>query len=161
MKRTNLSTLILLAVLGGVGGAFLETALAASGTPVIIPPYTLAFALAAIGVIVILLAVPIRRHTRGKSHAPIDPYYATRVLMLAKACALSGALLTGIGIGVTIYLLTRSNVPGVGSVGSAIATVVGAAVLLTGGLIAEHMCTIPPGDDEDDDPGKKTVRVRP
>jgi hypothetical protein len=161
MKRTSISVLILLAILGGVGSAFLETGLAAAGRPIVIPPLTLGIALAAIGVIVVVLAVPIRRLTRGKAKTPVDPYYATRVLMLAKAGALTGALLTGVGAGVLIYLLSRSIVPAVGSVGSAIATLVGAAVLLAGGLIAEHMCTIPPSDDDDDENGKKTVRVRP
>jgi hypothetical protein len=160
MKRTSISTLVLLAVIGGVGGAFAETGLAAAGRPIILPPLTLAVALALIGGIVVWLAAPIRRLTRGKAKVPIDPFYATRVLMLAKACALSGALITGLGVGITIYLLTRSVVPGVGSVGLAVSTVVGAGLLLAAGLIAEHMCTIPPGDDDDDESGKKTVRVR-
>jgi hypothetical protein len=160
MKRTSISTLVLLAVIGGVGGAVAETGLAAAGRPIILPPLTLAVALALIGGIVVWLAAPIRRLTRGKAKVPIDPFYATRVLMLAKACALSGALITGLGVGITIYLLTRSVVPGVGSVGLAVSTVVGAGLLLAAGLIAEHMCTIPPGDDDDDESGKKTVRVR-
>ncbi len=160
MKRTSPVTLVLLAVLGGVVGAFLETALTAGGRPIIVPPLTLAIALAAIGGIVISLAVPIRRLTRGKAKGPIDPFYATRVLMLAKASALCGALLTGFGIGIGIYLLTRSVLQ-VNSVGLAVATIVGSAVLLAAGLIAEHMCTIPPGDDDDDDPGKKAIKVRP
>ncbi len=160
MKRSSPFTLILLAVLGGVVGAFLETALTVGGRPIIIPPLTLAIALAAIGGIVVSLAVPIRRLTRGKTKGPIDPFYATRVLMLAKACALCGALLTGFGIGIAIYLLSRSILQ-VNSLGLAIATVIGSGVLLAAGLIAEHMCTIPPGDDDDDDPGKKAVKVRP
>jgi hypothetical protein len=160
VKRTSPVTLVLLAVLGGVVGAFLETALTAGGRPIIVPPLTLAIALAAIGGIVISLAVPIRRLTRGKAKGPIDPFYATRVLMLAKASALCGALLTGFGIGIGIYLLTRSVLQ-VNSVGLAVATIVGSAVLLAAGLIAEHMCTIPPGDDDDDDPGKKAIKVRP
>jgi hypothetical protein len=160
VKRSSPFTLILLAVLGGVVGAFLETALTVGGRPIIIPPLTLAIALAAIGGIVVSLAVPIRRLTRGKTKGPIDPFYATRVLMLAKACALCGALLTGFGIGIAIYLLSRSILQ-VNSLGLAIATVIGSGVLLAAGLIAEHMCTIPPGDDDDDDPGKKAVKVRP
>ncbi len=161
MKRVNISTLILLAALGGVTGAFLETALAAGGRPIVLPPLTLAVALLAIGVIVILLAVPIRRLTTGKSKEQIDPYYATRVLMLAKASALSGSLLTGFGVGITIFLLTRSVLPGVGSVGLALSTLLGAGALLVAGLIAEHMCTIPPSDDGDGESGKKSIRVNP
>lgn len=161
MRRTNIWVLVLLAAIGGVGGALLEAGLTSAGRAIILPPLTLALALALIGGIVISLAVPIRRLTRGKAKGPIDPYYATRVLVLAKASALTGGLLTGFGIGILVYLLTRSIVP-LGSIGSAVVTVVGAGVLLAGGLIAEHMCTIPPSDgDDDDDQGKKAIRVRP
>jgi hypothetical protein len=160
MKRTRIPTLALLLVLGGVSGAFLETALASGGRPIINPPVTLPVALVAIGVLVVALAVPIRRLTKGRSRAPVDPLYATRVVMLAKASALTGSLLLGGGAGILIYLLSRTGVPAVGSVAPAIALIVGSGILLAAGLIAEYMCTIPPEDPDDDDQGKKPVRVR-
>jgi hypothetical protein len=159
MKRTNIVTPVLLALIGGIGGGFLEAALATSGRPIVLPPLTLGLALLAIGVMVVLLALPIRRLTRGKATHPIDPFYSTRVLVLAKASALGGSLVTGFGAGVLVYLLSRSVVPGVSSVGQAVATLVGAAGLLVGGLIAESMCTIPPNDD-DDDTGNRVVPVK-
>jgi hypothetical protein len=161
MKRTSVTALVLLALVGGVGGGLLETALAASGRPVVLPPITLALALLAIGIMVIVLALPIRRLTRGTSRQRVDPFYSTRVLVLAKASALSGSLITGFGVGVLVYLLTRSVVPGVASVGPAVATLVGAGCLLAGGLIAEHMCTIPPGKDDDGEQPNRTVKVSP
>ena len=148
MTRTNPLHLLLLVVLGGVTSWFLEIALAASGRPVIIPPFTLAVALVLIGVIIVVMALPVRRVSRGIPNARVDPFYATRVVMLAKASALSGALLGGGGLGIVGYLLTRSVLPAVGSVTMAVATAVSAIVLLVAGLIAEHMCAIPPGDDE-------------
>lgn len=160
MKRTSIGTLVLLALIGGIGTGFLEVALAASGRPILLPPVTLALALLAIGIMVVVLALPIRRLTRGRAQQPVDPFYSTRVLVLAKASALSGSLLTGVGVGVLAYLLTRSVVPGVGSVGLAVATVVGALCLLAGGLIAEQMCSIPPSDD-DDDQSKRAVGAQP
>ena len=160
MKRTNISTLVLLALIGGIGGGFLETLLAAAGSPIVLPPLTLGLALLAIGIMVVVLALPIRRLTRGKASQPIDSFYSMRVLVLAKASALSGSLVTGFGAGVFIYLLSRSIVPGVGSVVQSVATLVGAACLLAGGLVAEHMCTVPPNDD-DDDQGNRAVQVRP
>lgn len=159
MKRTNTITLILLTAIGGVGAGLLETVLTARGRPILLPPLTLGLALLAIGGIVVLLALPIRRLTRGTGQQPIDPYYSTRVLVLAKASALSGSLLAGFGVGVAIYLLSRSVVP-LGSVGLAVAMLIGAGGLLAGGLIAEHMCTIPPDDDDEDD-GKRPIRVQP
>jgi hypothetical protein len=162
MKKTSPTSLIILGLIGVVVTALLEFALSAAGRPVVIPPLTLAIALAAIGVILIVLALPIRRLAQGKAEEPVDPFYATRIVMLAKASALGGALITGVGIGVVVYLLTRPVAPALGSVGLAVATIVGAGILLACGLIAEFMCRIPPGDDDDDDgPSKVPVRLEP
>ncbi|WP_165063316.1 DUF3180 domain-containing protein [Marisediminicola senii] len=161
MTRTRISSLLLLAAIGLVVGGMTQLALASAGRPIVIAPITLPLALIAIGAIVVWMAVPIRRMTRGRAPAkgPVDPFFATRVVMLAKASALSGALLAGAGGGMLAYLLTRSVVPGVGSLASTIATIVGAVVLLTCGLVAEHMCRIPPDDDEDND-GQRPARAR-
>lgn len=160
MKRTRVGTLLLLGFLGAVGGAFAETLLASNGAAIIVPQLGLPVSLVAIAVILILLAVPIRRLTQGKAKAPVDPYYATRVVMLAKACALSGALLAGLSLGVTGFMLTRPALPSGGSIGLAVSTLVGSGILLAAGLIAEHMCTIPPVEP-DDDVDSKPIRVRP
>lgn len=157
MKRTRVTTLILLAVVGAAVGALGELALVANGRPIVNLPITLAIALAVIGGIVVTMAVPIRRMTRATTAPRVDPFYATRILMLAKACALTGSLVAGVGIGVLVYLLTRSVI-GVGSVTQTIAAIIGAGVLLAGGLVAEHMCRVPPGDDEND-PGKEPVKA--
>lgn len=168
MKRTNVSTLLILAIIGAAGAGLVQAALATSGRPVVNPPVTLPLALAAIGAIVVILAMPIRRMTQGPpsrnanrlSPGAVDPFYATRVVMLAKASALSGALLTGVGIGMLGYLLSRSVLPGTGALGATIGATAGAAVLLACGLVAEFMCRIPPEDDEDGDDGQKPIRVR-
>jgi Na+/melibiose symporter-like transporter len=151
VTRTNPLHLVLLAVLGGGATWLLQTALASAGQPVLIPPFTLAVALTLIGVIMVVMALPVRRVTRGTARKRVDPFYATRVVMLAKASSLSGALLAGGGLGIAGYLLTRSVLPGVGSVTMAFATALGAILLLVAGLVAENMCTIPPDDDDKQD----------
>lgn len=148
MTRTKPLHLVLLAALGATLAWFLQTALAASGNAILMPPLTLAFALALIGAVIVLMALPVRRVSRRVEGARVDPFYATRVVMLAKASSLSGALLGGAGLGIVAYLLSRSVVPGVGSVTMALASTAGAIVLLAAGLIAEHMCAIPPDDDD-------------
>jgi hypothetical protein len=148
VTRTRPSILVLLAVLGGGAGWFLETALVASGRPTFIPPITLAAALALIGVIVVLLALPVYRVVRGTAKTRVDPFYATRAVVLAKASSLTGTLLGGAALAITIFLLTRSVIPPVGSVALAVATTVAGVMLLAGGLIAEKMCTLPPSDDD-------------
>lgn len=148
VTRTRPLHLVLLAALGGTLAWFLQTALTATGNPVIVPPLTLALALALIGAVIVVMALPVRRVARRVEGARVDPFYATRVVMLAKASSLSGALLGGGGLGFAAFLLSRSVLPGVGSIALALAAAAGAAVLLAGGLVAEHMCTIPPDDDE-------------
>ena len=160
MRRTSVVSLIVIGVVAAAGAWMLQLGLAASGRPVLVPPFTLPLALGAIGAIVVSLAVPIRRMTRGSMTSPVDPFFATRIVMLAKASALSGALLSGVAVGLLIHLLTRAVVPAVGFLAPSIAAIVGAAVLLACGLVAEHMCRIPPRDDEDDDDHDKPIRVR-
>lgn len=159
MSRTNPLHLVLLAVLGATGAWFVEVALAASGNAVLIPPVTLAVALTLIGVLIVILALPVRRVSRGVPNARIDPFYATRVVVLAKASSLGAALLTGAGLGIAGYLLTRSVLPGVSAVVLAFAMAAGAALLLVASLVAEHMCAIPPDDEgRDGRPDPRSIR---
>ena len=148
MTRTRPSMLLLMGLLGGVAGWFLETALVAGGRAAFIPPVTLAAALALIGIIVVALALPVYRVVKGTAKTRVDPFYATRAVVLAKASSLTGALLGGAAVAILLFLLTRSVIPPVGSLALAIATVVAGIVLLAGGLVAEKMCTLPPSDDD-------------
>lgn len=148
MTRTRPITLVLLAAFGATLLWFAQAALAASGRPVLIPPFTLGIALVLIGVVIVVMAWPVWRVSRRVAGARVDPFYATRVVVLAKASSLSGALLAGGGLGIVGYLVTRSVLPSSAAIGTAAATAVGAILLLVAGLVAEHWCTIPPDDDD-------------
>ena len=152
MTRTPPLILLLLAVLGGGVLWFIETALAVTGRAIMIPPITLGVALLGIGVIIVVMALPVRKVARGVANARVDPFYATRVLMLAKASSLGGALLGGGGLGVVGYLLSRSVVAAPGAVAMSGAAAVGAILLLVAGLVAEQMCSIPPSRKQRDSP---------
>jgi hypothetical protein len=147
VTRTRPLHLVLLVLLGAAALWFVQIALAAAGRPVVIPPYTLGVALLLIGVIVVAMAWPVWRVTRKLPGARVDPFYATRVVMLAKASSLGGALLAGSGVGLILYFVSRSVLQ-VGSITMAAVAAGGAVLLLVAGLVAEHMCTIPPDDDE-------------
>lgn len=153
MKRTHPSAVIGLVLAGLVAGFLFETAIVASAHPILVPPYAMAATLAAIGVIVVLLAWPIRRAVRGTVKTRIDPFRALRIAVLAKASALVGALLAGAGAGILGYLLTRTVLPAGPSIAQAVALVVGGLVLLVGGLMGEYFCTLPPPGDDDAPPG--------
>jgi hypothetical protein len=157
MKRTRPTSLIGLGVLGLVVGFLGEFAAASSGLAVFVPPLTLPITLVAVAIIVVAFAVPIRRAVRGRSSRRIDPFQATRIVVLAKACGLSGALLTGAGIGILLFIFTRDVLPASNAVLLSALGTAGAVVLLIAGLVAEYFCTLPP-DDKDDDPEAARAR---
>jgi hypothetical protein len=142
VTRTRPLTLILFAVLGGAATWLIEVALISSGRPAVVPPVTLALALGVIGVLDVALALPIRRAVRDRALPRVDPFYATRVAIFAKASSIAGSLVAGVGLGMLIFLSTRSVLL------MAVATIVGAVILLVGGLVAEYLCSIPPDDDD-------------
>jgi Protein of unknown function (DUF3180) len=149
VKRTHPTTLIALGVLGVAVGFLIEAAATGRGAATFVPPYSLPLTLFVIAAFVVALAVPIRQATHGKARGRIDPFQAARIAVLAKACSLSGGLLAGFGIGVLVFLLTRSVLPASGNVVQAVVSFLGAVALLVGGLIAEHLCTLPPGPGEE------------
>jgi len=159
MKRTSPALLLALALFGGVAGFGAQTVLAAMSLAKLRPEYTLALSLVAITALVIVLAVPVRRATRGRLGRRIDPFYATRVVLLAKACSIVGALLAGGGVGLLADLLLR-GVPSGDLLARILVSLAGSAVLLAGGLVAEFLCRVPPRDEDDDrrDGGPERVR---
>lgn len=152
MSRTTPTPLLVAATLGAVAALFAQLGLQASGRPVFMPPVSLALALATMAAIIIALAVPVARAARGRPGAKVDPFYATRVVLLAKASSITGALLSGAALGNLGYLLTRTVTPEVGSLGLAVAAAVAAVILVVSGLVAEHLCKVPPDADDGDGP---------
>lgn len=149
MRRTGAIPLIALGVIGVVIGYLLEIALVAAGASMLIPPVSLSITLVAIAVIVVLFAIPIRRAVHSKVRVHVDPFRAMRVAVLAKACSLVGALLTGTGIGIVIYVLTRPIPATSDAVWLSVVAAVSAVILLVAGLVAEFFCTLPPPQDDD------------
>ena len=147
MTRTKPLLLVILAVASAVVALLLQLALGASGLSKLVPQVTLSVTLVLIAVIVVALALPVRRATRSTEKRHVDPFYATRVVLIAKASAVTGALLGGGGVGVLVELLGRP-VSAVGTVWSAVAMLVAAALVLAAGLVAESWCAVPPEDDE-------------
>ncbi|MFG6402223.1 MULTISPECIES: DUF3180 domain-containing protein [unclassified Microbacterium] len=152
MKRTGPGVLILAAVLGAVVGFVIDSALVAMGRPTFAPAVTLPILLVMVGAVCVVLAVPIARATRGRGSAPVNPFRAVRIAMLAKASSIVGATFGGFAAGLLGYLLTRPVTPSVGSMSATIATVVCGAILVAAGLVAEQLCTIRK-DDDDESPG--------
>lgn len=152
MKPTRIPVLLVLAAIGASVGWIVEAGLVAMGRAIAVPPVTLSVSLALVAAIIIGMAVPVFRVVRGTATKRVDPFYATRVVVLAKASSLAGALLAGGALAILGFVLTRSIVPAVGSVALTIAASVCAVALLIAGLVAEKMCTLPPQDDDTNSP---------
>lgn len=152
MKRTRPGILIVAAVLAVGAGFVTDQLLTASGRPTFTPAVTLPILLAVLGAFVVVLALPIRRATRGSTGAPVNPFRAVRVAALAKASSILGALFAGFGAGLALFLSTTPAPPSLGSMGTVIATIVCGVLLVAAGLVAEHLCTIRK-DDDDEQPG--------
>lgn len=152
MRRTSPAALVISVAIGFAVGFVVDQLLTATGSPTFTPSVTLPILLVLLGIFVVMLATPIRRATRGPNGAPVNPFRALRIAMLAKASSIVGAVFAGFGGGLTVFLLTRPVTPSIGSWGAVIATIVSGAVLVAAGLIAEHLCTIRK-DDDDEQPG--------
>ena len=148
MKRTHPSTVIAFVLAGLVTGYLIDLAIVSNGSKAIVPPLSLPITLAGVAALVVAFAWPIRRAVKGKATKHLDPFRAMRTAVLAKACSLSGALMLGFGLGITLFLVTRSVMPSPATIWLAIATAIGAALLMAGGLVAEFFCTLPPDDTD-------------
>lgn len=155
MKPTRASVLVSVAVVAAVAGFAVDAVLASRAAPTLLLSVPLGLTLAFIGIAVVLMARPVRRHAREGvlRQRPVDPLYATRVVVLAKASSIGGALFGGFGAGLLVYLLTRSVTPSLGSTLPNAVAFGGAVVLTVCALVAERMCIAPPGDDDRDDHG--------
>lgn len=149
MTRTRPLHLALLAAFGLVVGFAVSSVLVMRGSAVFVPPLSLAGALVLIAVVLLLMARPVRQAAAGERR--IDPFYATRVVVLAQSSAFAGAVLAGGSAGIVLFLLTRAVVS-VGSTLTAAGTVVAALALVAAALVVEHWCSLPP-----DDPTEETA----
>lgn len=152
MRRTGVGILAVAVVVGAAAGFILDTMLTAMGRATFSPAASLPTSLALLGAVIVALAVPVWRATRSRGTRRINPFQALRIAMLAKASSLLGAVSFGFSLGLIVFLTTRPVTPSLGSMGTIVATLVCAVVLVVAGLVAEQLCTIRK-DDDDDTPG--------
>lgn len=146
MKRTSAAPLLVLALLATGAGFAFDHLLTVTGRATFTPSGFLPVLLVLIAIAVLMLALPVRRSTRGGRR--IDPFRALRAATLARASSLLGAIMAGFGIGLLLFLATRPVPAPVGSVVAMIALIICAALLVGVALIAEQFCTLPKDPDE-------------
>jgi len=160
MRPTRVLTLLGVVAVDGFVALLSSDLFARQGRAVFIAPPTLAFTLPAIAILLLAFAWPVIRYRRAlgaalktKSTKPlkrVDPFYAVRVLVLAKASAITSSAILGWQLGVLFYLLSRPAQVA-DSLTRTISSGVGAVILLTVALIVERFCRLP-NDNTDADP---------
>ena len=95
-----------------------------------------------------------RRIRREPGTEPMEPLSAARLLALAKASAIFGALGMGVFVGMALTFLDLLALPGPRETFfTALGTAVSAGLLLLSGLYLEYACRVPEdGEDNGDEP---------
>jgi polyferredoxin len=113
------------------------------------PPWPVVGVIALLAIGTLATAWPIRQWNAGHRDRRIDPLRAARTVALAKAAALTGAVVTGLWAAFAVTALPRLDIEAqserAASAGFAVLASIG---LLVAGLVAERWCRIPPEDDD-------------
>jgi len=149
MKPTKASQVLVVVFGVMVLSFFAVRLLVANGMAVPASPTNLLVTLTAIAVILLALSVPIWRYkasltqySKGPRPKRVDPFYAVRVLLLAKASAITGAGFVGWHLGAMIAQLTLpvgftaallQNTFGLGS----------SLILTVAAIVSEQICRLP------------------
>jgi hypothetical protein len=149
MKPTKIWSLLIAIFVAGVIAFVAVKAVVANGGSVPVAPNSLLISIPSIAVIELLAAIPIFRYRRelakfatsGKRPKRIDPFYAVRILALAKATAISGSLFTGFAFSLVILQATLPVIPD--SIWLNGLATMESLVLMTVALIIERACKLP------------------
>lgn len=148
MKPTKLNFLFALALAASIAGYFLAAFLVARGFQVPVSPTNLLITLGAIGVVLLALSIPIWRYrkalgeTTGQRPKRVDPFYAVRVLLLAKASSIAGALFAGWHLGVVGYQVLGPVVVPILALQNGLGFFASFA-LVTSAYVTEQLCRLP------------------
>lgn len=159
MRPTRFLTLLAVVAIDGFVALLASDLFVRQGRALFIAPASLVFTLPAIGILLLAFAWPVIRYRRAlgaaikaKSAKPVkrvDPFYAVRVLLLAKASSITSSAIFGWQLGVLFYLLSRPAQSSE-SLTRTILAGVGSIVLLAVALVVERFCRLPnDGTDAD------------
>ena len=151
MKPTKIWSLVSYAFAAAIFAFVLAETLVARGFAVPVSPINLPIAIAAIGLTLAGLAVPMARYRTAlkdpkKPAKRIAPIFAFRVLILAKASSLVASLFLGWHLGILVAQLTLPAVTA-----NVTLTIVGLATSLftaAVALVVENLFKIPPDVEE-------------
>lgn len=151
MKPTKLWSLSSYAIGAAIFGFVLAKTLVTRGFAVPVSPLNLPITLAAIGLTLGLLAIPMIRYRAALKDAKRQPkrvpsIYAFRVVILAKASAIAGALFLGWHTGILFVQVTAPNITD--SVYLTLGGILASLFTIVVAVVVENLFRIPPDIDE-------------
>jgi hypothetical protein len=164
MKPTKILSLLAGILISATVTFVIVKAVIANGGSVPVAPKNLLISIPSIAIIELLAAIPIFRYrrelskfaTNGKRPKRIDPFYAVRILALAKATAISGSLFAGFALSLVILQATLPVIPD--SIWLNAIALVESILLIVIAIIIERACKLP---EDSDAPEAKTSRPGP
>jgi hypothetical protein len=158
VKPLNIPVLVLILVIGAGFGAQMLEALASRGHSLPIAGWLTTVVLLALSGVLLAYGLPMRRYLlesaerrERPSFAPrrhqIDLPTAYRSVLLARACAYTGAVVGGIFTGQALFLLLTGTGDPLAAVLPTAAAAVSGIVLGVLGVIVERWGKLPPEDD--------------
>lgn len=155
MKSLPPAQLAVFLAIGLVLGLSAVQLLSGVGYPFPVSPWSMIITLPLIGIGVWLASIPIARYRKkleqyqdGPRPSRPNPFYAFRVLVIARATSLAASLFAGWHLGALIWLVSFSVAPAALTQPTLFA-VAGAIMMLAGGIVAEQNCKTPkdPGEE--------------
>ncbi len=156
MKQTRISTLVSNAAATAILAWGLSELLVRLGGQLPVSTTNLLATLPVIAIVLLILALPIFRYRAAIKDAlgkpadakqtpikRVDPFYAIRVALLAKAVSIAGAVFTGWHAGVLFAVLSAPQVTANGVWRSALGLLASLGMTVCG-VIVERACKVPP-----------------
>lgn len=156
VKLTKITTLVACAIASALLGYQVGVTLVRLGQPLPTSPTNLLVTLPVIAVVLVILAIPVMRYQSAMKKnrefsagakpvlvKRVDPFYAMRVAVLAKAVAIAGSVFTGWHVGVLVTVLASPQVSE-GGVWRSSFGIAGSLAMTIAGLLIERACRVPP-----------------
>lgn len=151
MRPTKILTLIGWMVPSITAGFLIPRILVVNGGKIPVTSLSLILTLPIIGILLVVAAIPMIRYRRAlaaqlktsTSTRPkrVNPFYAVRLVLMAKAIAISGSIFAGWHLGL-VWMQLTSPVVASSIVQNALA-LVGSIVMLVAGIFVERICRLP------------------
>ena len=155
MKPVNPFLLIVVGLILAVAGWFATVMTTRYGLATPVLPQTGLVTMGVIVVLTLVLGIRVLRWRNGNKKKMLNPILAAWTLVLAQACAYTGAVLLGWHTGIFLDLLRLWNLRSdQGITWMALSMAGGGLAMIIVGLVVERFCRIPPEDgDADGAPG--------